>query len=249
MAAKTKKKAGRKSGSWSTKKKTPGPRASTTGKRHPKADQTNWRKKLQNNRLKFDDDAKAIYLREVSKHGLKVRAAAIAGVTIRTVNLHKRADEDFEEAAEEALGTYNDTISEEVVRRGRDGVVKALYHQGNRIFDQLYDRNQKPIMRRKSDGKVLRIEEYFTFSKKKMAELEAIFLPVYETQYSDRMLELEAKRTNPGYRDKQTIDMNHGGGVMVAPAKISAEDWIKELREDNKTRRPPPGIEDKPRDA
>ena len=39
----------------------------------------------------------------------------------------------------------------------------------------------------------------------------------HELVFSDRMLELEAKRHIPEYRDKQQVDMNVGGGVMVVP--------------------------------
>ena len=39
----------------------------------------------------------------------------------------------------------------------------------------------------------------------------------YKMVYSDRMLELEAKRVDPSYRDRQQVDMNVTGGVMVVP--------------------------------
>lgn len=47
-------------------------------------------------------------------------------------------------------------------------------------------------------------------------------------KYSDRMLELHTKRHNPEYRDKQTIDLNATGGVLVVPgAGLSVEEWEK----------------------
>lgn len=43
-----------------------------------------------------------------------------------------------------------------------------------------------------------------------------------------RMIEMEAKRVNPEYRDKQTIDVNtNGGGVLIAPDDQTPDEWIK----------------------
>ncbi|WP_340151742.1 hypothetical protein [uncultured Sneathiella sp.] len=38
--------------------------------------------------------------------------------------------------------------------------------------------------------------------------------------------------------------INEGAGVIVAPADISPEDWIKRELEENKTLKPPPGVYD-----
>ncbi|MDF2369041.1 DUF5681 domain-containing protein [Sneathiella sp.] len=38
--------------------------------------------------------------------------------------------------------------------------------------------------------------------------------------------------------------INEGAGVLLAPAEISAEDWIKRELEENKTLKPPPGVDD-----
>lgn len=47
-------------------------------------------------------------------------------------------------------------------------------------------------------------------------------------KFSDRMLELHAKRHIAGYRDKVSADVSFGGGVLVVPSKSdSDEDWIK----------------------
>lgn len=57
-------------------------------------------------------------------------------------------------------------------------------------------------------------------------------------KFSDRMLELHAKRHIAAYRDKVTADVNMGGGVLVVTGKPeSAEEWAKkygnERHEDN----------------
>jgi len=47
-----------------------------------------------------------------------------------------------------------------------------------------------------------------------------------ERIYPIRLIELELKKHDPGYRDKQEIAVNHTGGVLVAPAEVgSIDDW------------------------
>ena len=48
---------------------------------------------------------------------------------------------------------------------------------------------------------------------------------------SDRMLELHVKRHIPEYRERQSMDLNVTGGVLVVPGeKMSAENWEKRNR-------------------
>ncbi len=46
--------------------------------------------------------------------------------------------------------------------------------------------------------------------------------------YPIRLIELELKRVDDGFRDKREIHMNVSGGVLIAPAGISIEDWEKQ---------------------
>lgn len=49
-----------------------------------------------------------------------------------------------------------------------------------------------------------------------------------ETIYPIRLIELELKKHDSGYRDKQEVQVNHTGGVLVAPAEMaSIDDWEK----------------------
>ncbi|RKZ20174.1 hypothetical protein DRQ50_00010 [bacterium] len=50
-----------------------------------------------------------------------------------------------------------------------------------------------------------------------------------QKQYSDRLLELHAKRHIGAYRDKHTVDHNVTGGVLVVPGMAeTSEDWEEE---------------------
>lgn len=49
-----------------------------------------------------------------------------------------------------------------------------------------------------------------------------------ETIYPIRLIELELKKHDEGYRDKQEVKVQHTGGVLVAPAEMpSIDDWEK----------------------
>lgn len=50
----------------------------------------------------------------------------------------------------------------------------------------------------------------------------------YKVEYSDGLLTMEAKRTNPEFREKQSLDLNHSGGIVSFPALppgMSLEDY------------------------
>lgn len=47
-----------------------------------------------------------------------------------------------------------------------------------------------------------------------------------ETIYPIRLIELELKKHDKGYRDKQEVSVNHTGGVLLAPAEtVDIDDW------------------------
>lgn len=51
-----------------------------------------------------------------------------------------------------------------------------------------------------------------------------------ETVYPIRLIELELKKHDDGYRDKREVNMNVTGGVLVAPPEMkSIEDWQKQF--------------------
>jgi len=49
-------------------------------------------------------------------------------------------------------------------------------------------------------------------------------------EYPIRLIELELKKHDDGYREKREVKMEHSGGVLVAPAEMpSIEDWEKKF--------------------
>lgn len=212
------------------KKKRPSP---NKGKKGPsstgqvidvRADQTGWRQKLQQSRIKFDDDQKDIYIEALEQHGLKGRAAETAGVCRQTVGDHLENDEGFKLRYGAALEKYRDTIAEEVKRRGQAGWDEPIFHKGVRALEPVLNPDGTTML---EDGQP--IYRYASIRK-----------------FSDRLLELEAKRVDPAYRDKQTIDLNQtGGGVLVAPADMTPQEWIEQQKIENAKKLAPAGIEKK----
>ncbi len=44
-------------------------------------------------------------------------------------------------------------------------------------------------------------------------------------EYPIRLIELELKKVDDGYRDKREVNMNVSGGVLIAPAGMTIEEW------------------------
>jgi len=55
----------------------------------------------------------------------------------------------------------------------------------------------------------------------------------YVRKFSDRMLELQAKRVDPEYRDKSAVELNVPGGVLVVnPNGVeNKEAWLEKMRQ------------------
>jgi hypothetical protein len=54
-----------------------------------------------------------------------------------------------------------------------------------------------------------------------------------KTEYPIRLIELELKKHDEGYRDKREVKMEHTGGVLFAPANPeSIDDWESKYGED-----------------
>lgn len=65
-----------------------------------------------------------------------------------------------------------------------------------------------------------------------------------ETVYPIRLIELELKKHDAGYRDKQEVDVKIGGGVMIAPAEMaSVDDWETKFGKAKDITPPTPQIE------
>lgn len=112
-------------------------RPTTTGNGNAVADQSKWRKEIQPNRLKFDDNMKSRYLHELAQHGRKGDAALAVGVSLLCVRNHLKNDPDFEAAAEAALEAYRDKVVAHVQKLALEGtLVRKFDAKGNVIEEK-----------------------------------------------------------------------------------------------------------------
>jgi hypothetical protein len=68
-----------------------------------------------------------------------VGAAHAHGISYECMNNHRRDDEEFRKAIDEAHDTYVERLRAEVHRRGVEGVAEPVFYQGNQVaFVQKY---------------------------------------------------------------------------------------------------------------
>jgi hypothetical protein len=61
-----------------------------------------------------------------------------------------------------------------------------------------------------------------------------------KTEYPIQLVAMEAKKVDPSYKERSEVELNTGGGgVIIAPADKTPEQWIKEQEEKNKHRKKP----------
>lgn len=173
---------------------------------------------------KFDTKSKIRFLEELSLTGRKFHSAAAADITMLTVRAHVDDDPEFAQAYEDAIEIYKESVRAEVRRRGITGWLEPVYHQGQQGFTPKLDENGEVVYQTKLVDQ--KDEKGNVIGK---VEVERpVMVPAYVRKYSDRMLELEAKRVDPAYRDKGQMDVNVTGGILVVPGKSTEEDFEKE---------------------
>lgn len=153
---------------------------------------------------KFDDEAKRLFLETYAQTGLVMYSAAVAGVHDSTVRRHKMDDEWFAEAYEVARKWHCESLEAEIKRRAVTGWEEPVYQKGERVMEPKFDPDTgQPMMDEKGDP---------------------IMVPAVTRRFSDRLLEMSAKRHMPEYREKQEVDVNITGGVLAIPMVGSNED-------------------------
>lgn len=112
------------------------PRRSSTGRYAPVVDMTDWRVKVLERRVKFDDVQKKVYLEEYAKHGLKGRAAEAANVTLGCVYNHRKNDPVFAEMEEAAWQARCDAVRGSIEADALEGFDRKHYKDGELIKEE-----------------------------------------------------------------------------------------------------------------
>lgn len=165
----------------------------------------------------FDEDARRRFLNFYAEFGMFYKAAAAAGVSGQCVYDHLKEDEEFAAEYEEAKGRFRDRVEEEITRRAMEGVDEYVTCGKGLVY-------------------VESETEFETVMTEDGPKQRPKMVPLKQRRFSDTLLMFHARRHIPEYRDKQQIDVNHTGGVLVVPAGKSVEEWEAENQR-------PPAIE------
>jgi hypothetical protein len=90
-------------------------------------DQSNWRRKLDQKRLKFDDFAKEIFLNHFKENNLVLKACDAADIAYSTLYLHLENDPDFREAYEQAQIEYKERVVSHVQNLAFNGISNPIF--------------------------------------------------------------------------------------------------------------------------
>jgi len=106
----------------------------------------------------------------------------------------------------------------------------ALHRKNNPMFQEMIDeaklRYRDKIAETIYERAVTGVEEPIIGG---MARDQVV---AHKRVYSDRLLELEAKRVDHAYRERGGVEINTGGGVLVVKAdNLSEDDWAKKYGE------------------
>ena len=178
-------------------RKKDGEQASTTRRERKSRPEATWLDSLVKGRIKFDKQAKQIFLDSYKKTGLKGRAAEKAEVTMKTVDRHKENDPDFAEAYKQAEAYYHDDFVNHSWNLARHGIVRRRFDRAGNIVEE-------------------------------------------SVEYPIRLIELELKKIDMGYRDRQSIDLTQTSvGALLAPATMTPEDWMEAQKAKNESKEAP----------
>ena len=81
----------------------------------------------------FTPEKREKFLKKLREWPNVARAARQCGVSRQTVNNHRRSDDAFAAAWDEALDEGVDRLEEEAERRGFKGVMEPVYYKGEKV--------------------------------------------------------------------------------------------------------------------
>lgn len=146
---------------------------------------------------------------EADEYGDVTAACKTAGVSSQTV-YKWRKDLDFAKAWDLAITHVYEALFKAASKRASEGVEDYVVHDG-RIVVHHWDCEPKPS----ANGRY--------------CEDDCDGRPLIRRKYSDSLVRglLQARDPLDRHREKQTVQHEGEGGVLVVPGKISVEDWEK----------------------
>jgi hypothetical protein len=179
------------------------PRASSTGGPGARnVDMTDWRQKMLVHRIKFDDDAKQVFLEAFARFGRVMQAAQAAGVSYNTVYKHIENDPGFKEAFEEARQIYKDHIREAVYELAINGVDEPII--GGEFKDEIvgYKKIMFPNLLAMEAKRVDPDYRENAGTVQVNVQTGVVLLPPAPASEEDYISQLEQARLNPPSEEK-----------------------------------------------
>jgi len=135
-------------------------------------------------------------------------------------------------AAARAAGVTISTVKKHV---GKDANFAECVAEAIEVYrDKLINHHQRLV---------------FEGEQKRTYDREGNLISV-ETRYPVRLIELELKKHDAGYREKQEISHEHKGGVVVAPAELrDVDEWERKFGQRNEPVEDAEIVEDKIEDS
>lgn len=99
---------------------------------------------------KWTAEAEKVFLEALAVTGRLKEASVTSGLPYMQVIEHRRRYLDFEEACEDSMRRFRDSLEREAVRRGMEGVEEPVFHKGEECgFVRRYsDRLLELVMKR-----------------------------------------------------------------------------------------------------
>lgn len=79
---------------------------------------------------RFTQERRDEYLAALEQDGEHTFARIAVGITSETIRQHRKKDEIFDQACEDAKQRYRKRFVDELVRRGVEGIEKPVFHEG-----------------------------------------------------------------------------------------------------------------------
>lgn len=112
-----------------------------------------WRERVENlNGIKFDDNAKLKFLKELDRTGKIGLACQVAGVSTTSWRTHARKDPKFLEAVEHTIKVFNESRAAQIEKQAIDGFREVIFGpNGEKAYRRRYETQLRVMVLKAAD--------------------------------------------------------------------------------------------------
>lgn len=169
----------------------------------------------------------ATYLDELEDHGLTARAARAAGTTSHAVDKYASAHPEFEQARQEALDLFGDTLEQAAVTRAVHGVTKPVFYKGEECGEvQEYSDGLLTTLLKGRRGHLYGDKKEVNFRGDIQIVMAGVAQPLAPGQSRTLQAERAAARTTSLPHPTQAELAHDRVADLLGPAPVSAEEFL-----------------------